>query len=676
LRHQPEALVRQLESLTHGSPAQSWALEALAQIERLTVAGHLSDDDAVRAVEHLKRLADRGARAAQATPSAEVQTEWLRASRALGRRLPVWSLLAVSPREPITSPAEQADVVALLQTLHEIAAITAGTAEGATWREYLRLDDLAGLTSVGGDGYGDARRAVAREMLSKMADPWLTAPQREFLAERPFAALAELVLPWAGGEASLDTLAAFIEHYESTGSLRDADAIAELRLRMKWSSDARLQQLAEAIEREYRGANMRMTFSAELVNRLIPPQQPVTAPVRSHIAGADVRGRSQTETQIHVRLLPDDRVWRFGLEAHGIVNSRTYSDTWPARLRNASHMEYEARKLVLVNRFGLHVFPTEARAEGSTKLVGVDSTFSPVPIIGALVESAARQQHHQSRAQAVAQVKTKVSEEARSRMDAEADAKLANLDQRFREHVLEPLDRFALAAEPLDMNTTAERATMRLRLARQSQLAAHTPRPSAPSDSLASFQMHESVLNNGVRGLELDGRRMTVGELHAVLSEKIRRHADVEPADLPRAAKVQFAAHDAIRVSCRGDRVELILNIVELRHGRDSIRGVGVHAFFRPVAEGLEVKLVRDGSLQFDGAHLRTGPRMVLHSVFGKLLPKDQEVPVLAARLSEDQRFAGLMVTQLVIDDGWVAISLGPATPHRTAWRTRGGQSR
>ena len=41
--------------------------------------------------------------------------------------------------------------------------------------------------------------------------------------------------------------------------------------------------------------------------------------------------------------------------------------------------------------------------------------------------------------------------------------------------------------------------------------------------------------------------------------------------------------------------------------------------------------MVRDGSLQFSGAHLRTGPRMVLHSVFGKMLPKDQVLPVLAA---------------------------------------------
>ncbi|MBA3482783.1 MAG: hypothetical protein H0T51_13310, partial [Pirellulales bacterium] len=559
-----------------------------------------------------------------------------------------------------------------LHALREVTSLTAAAAEGATWRQYLRLDDLVGLTSVGGDEFVEARRATARDVLIRMTNPWLTAEQKEFLTQPPLIALAQQIRNWAGGEVSIDTLAAFIERYESTNSNRDADAIAELRLRMKWSPDSQLQALGEELNRHYRNANMRIAVSSELMNRWIPPQEPVSAPVRSRIAGAEVRGQSQTETQITVRLLPDPTVWRFGLEAHGKVSSRTQSQTWPAKLRNASNMEYEVRKLMLVNRFGLHAFPAEANAEGDTRLLGVDSNLSAVPVIGSIVENVAREQHRQSRPRAVAQVKAKVGKEARERMDREAGARLAKVNERFREHVIEPLDRFALTAEPVDMNTTEERATMRLRLASEQHLAAHTPRPSAPSDSLASFQLHESVFNNAARGLELDGRRLNVAELHALLSQKIRRHAEAEPADLPRAAKVEFAAHDAVRVACHGDRIELILKIVELRHGRDSIRGVGVHAFFRPVVDGMEVKLVRDGTLQFDGAHLRTGPRMMLHGVFGKLLPKDQEMPVLTAKLSEDPRFAGLMVTQLVIDDGWLALSVGPATPERTAWRTRG----
>ena len=674
LRHRPTALIEQLEALSAGSPASPWAQHVLARIEQLTDVPTAADHNWQPTIVELRQLAAHGFNQALTVSNPADQSSWVRASRSLERRLPVWTLL-VDRQFMSQQAASLSDALnnnaALLQALGEVAALTAGSEEGATWREYLRVDDVAGLASVGGEDYDESRRAVARDVLVRIDDPWLTAAQRQFLAQPQISNLAVELRPWASGEASVDTLAAFMERYEATGALHDADAIAELRLRMKWSADPRLQALAEDLNRHYRNANMRVAFSGELMNRMIPPQEVRKEPVRSRIVGADVRGRSETDTQVHVRLIPDATVWRFGLEAVGNVNSHTVSETWPAKLRNRSTMEYEARKLIMINRFGLHAWPAEAQADGRTSLVGIDSGFSSVPILGTIVENVAREQHQQNRGQAVAQVKNRVTKEARERMDAETEPKLASFESRFREHILEPMTRFAIVAEPVDMSTTEERVQARLRLATEQHLGAHTPRPSAPSDSLASFQLHESAFNNALRGLDLDGKRLTVAELHQTLSEKIRRHPEAPPADLPKAAKVEFAKNDAVRIICHGDRIELIMNIVELRHGRDNIRGVGVHAFFRPVVDGLELKLVRDGSLQFSGAHLRTGPRMVLHSVFNKMLPRDQELPVLAAKLNEDPRLAGLMVTQLVIDDGWVAVSIGPALPNRTAWRTR-----
>lgn len=676
LRHRPEALITQLEALTNVIPASDWAQQVLIRIDSL-IEPAADETDARPMIRDLAVLSQQGFNDALAVKDASDQAAWLRTTRALDRRLPVWSLLADHEYMQQHAGAVYAgDSAGMLAALQAVAELTADSSEGANWREYLRINDLAGLTSPGGEDYDEQRRAVARDVLIRLEDPWLTKQQRAFLAQPAVVELARNLQPWASGEASVETLAAIMERYESTGAQRDAAAIAELRMRMKWSDDRALRVLADELNRHYRNANVRMAFTAELMNRLIPVQPADVKPVHSRIAGADVRGRSETQTQIHVRLLPDKQVWRFGLEARGKVNSQTRSLTWPARLRNASQMDYEARKLVLVNRYGIHVWPAEARAEGDTNLVGVDSTFAYVPVLGAIVEHAAREQHRVSRPKAVAQVKNKVRVEACERMDTEADVKLARLEQRLDEFVLEPIARFGLTAEPLEMSTTEERAAMRVRMANEHQLAAHTPRPSAPSDSLASFQLHQSVFNNGLRGLDLDGKRMTAVELHQILSEKFRRRAADAPDDLPRAAKVEFAAYDAIRVTCTGDRVELILKIKELRHGRDSIRGVGVHAFFRPEVSGLDMKLVRDGTLQFSGAHLRTGPRMVLHSVFGKLLPKDQEVPVLMAQLGEDPRFAGLMITQLVIDDGWVAVSLGPERPDRVVWRTHGVERR
>ena len=79
---------------------------------------------------------------------------------------------------------------------------------------------------------------------------------------------------------------------------------------------------------------------------------------------------------------------------------------------------------------------------------------------------------------------------------------------------------------------------------------------------------------------------------------------------------------------------------------------------------------MREGTLQFAGRRLKTGPRVVLHSVIGKLLPKDQELGILRADLANDPRLAGLMVTQLQIEKGWIALALGQAHPERTAWQS------
>jgi hypothetical protein len=671
LKHRPTALLAQLESLVPHSAGAGWAHEVLVRLEPM-IAEPNDGGPWQPTLGELRQLAEQGLSDSLNVADPADQSAWLRAARALERRLPIWDLLLDSQAVDLAEGRAPADnEAALLVSIHEAAALTAGTQAGAGWRSFLRLDDLAGLTSVGGDDYAEARRAAARDVLTRMVDPRLTDEQRTFLSERPWTTLNHDLRVWASGLISLDALAAVVERYESAGAMGDAATIAELRTRMKWSADPRLEALADHLNRNYRNGNVRVAVSDEFINRMIPPQEPRVAPVRDTIAGAAVRGRSRTDTTLHLRLLPDPTVWRFGLEVQGTVNSQTYSDIGAARVRNASRMQYEARKLIVINRHGLHVWPAEAKVQGRNQLVGVDSHLGPVPVVGPLVDGMIRETHRQNVPSAMAQVRSKVKREACQRMDREADVKLDNLEARFRTELMGPLERLSLVAEPLDMSTTENRCVMRVRLADEPQLAAHTPRPSAPSDSFVSVQVHESAMNNAIAGLGLDGRRITVGELHRLLSEKIVRRASEPPADLPARAIIEFARHDAARVRCHGDMVELVLNIVELRKGRDSIKNVGVHAFFRPEIDGLEVKLVRQGTLQFEGAHLRTGPRLVLHSVFGKLLRKDQEAPLLAKRLDGDPRFAGMMVTQLVVDDGWFALSLGPIVQDRVAWRTR-----
>ena len=667
LRHRPLALVEQLESFSASSSGAVWSQQVLTQLRLLIEEGTAKHLEVNETLDQLERLAKAGVTEAENPANTDYRNQWQQAAQALGRRLVIWRLL-LDPKRPMISGESQTSTT-LLPVLSEVATLLEEAQNGNDWREYLLLDRIAAATS---EGIGSAplkRTKLAQKVLARMTDRQLTAEQRDFLATAPLVELQQELQPWAAGKVNLETLAALVERYEAGREMRFAAAIAQLQQRLKWSEDPSLQALAAHIEQHYRGANMRIAMSDDLLNRMMPKQEPVVTPVRERIAGAKVRGSARTTTTLRVRLMPDSDAWHFGLEASGNVYSKTRSDTWPARIRNAAKLQYNGRKEISIDESGLRVWPAQAQARGRNELLGVDSQLDPIPILGHLLRDLARQKHSKSRPMAISQAKSKVVRQVKKRMNETTDRKLKALEQKFRDKVLAPIQRLALLAEPLDMHTTNQRAVMQLRFANIGQLAAHTLRPLAPSDSVLSLQMHETALNNAMMGLGLSGRRMTLAELFEFFAQRFGQPEALPPDDLPRGAAVEFAARDTFRVQCDGDRLELILNIAELAHRRDKIKNFQVHVHFRPVLSGLEVRLVRDGALQFSGRRLKTGPRVVLHSVIGKLLKKDQEIRLTNVKLLDDPRLAGLMVTQLVIEDGWIGLALGPAYHRRTAWR-------
>ena len=668
LRTQPVNLIEQLDVVANKPSQTEWAFQAVKLIEQL--ADQNSSIEPIKLQQILAAL-DHHADAGIENSNPILEPEAIRAALALKRRLGVWHVLLSEAPSATAMTTDRSTTYsrALMPMLGELASLLAGEANGAKWRDYLLLDRLAASTSEGLASDSQGRIQLAQEVLSRMDDARLTDSQREFLSTRPLNDLRRQLQQLAAGPVDLERLDALIERYESEGGAHYAAAIAQLGQRLQWSPDVRWQALAEQLDEHYRGANLRIAISDDLMNRMIPKQNAIISPVRENVAGAKVRGKSRTTTTVRVRLLPDTETWRFALEAFGKVYSETRSETWPARVQNAAKMQFQARKLIVIDQEGMRTSPTKAQAQGRNELLGVDSQLDPIPLVGRLLRSAARQKHHKSRPTALRQVKEKVAQHARQRMDKETKPKLARLEKKFRDSVLAPLSQLALLAEPLDMHTTANRAVMNVRLANRGQLAAHTPRPFAPADSLVSMQMHETALNNAIAGLRLDGQRMTVTELFEFFSEKLGNSTAVPPADMPGLAVIEFAARGAVRIKCDGDRIQLVLGIHELAKGRDKIKSFEVHAFFRPVMKGLEVRLVRDGSLQFAGRRLKTGPRVVLHSVIGKLLPKDQEIGLLRADLENDPRLAGLMVTQLEIENGWIALALGQAHPKRVSQR-------
>jgi len=84
----------------------------------------------------------------------------------------------------------------------------------------------------------------------------------------------------------------------------------------------------------------------------------------------------------------------------------------------------------------------------------------------------------------------------------------------------------------------------------------------------------------------------------------------------------------------------------------------------------LNAELVRDGSLGIEGHFSSTG-RARLHNLFNRVLPPERRLPIVRVADPHQKQLDGLMITQLVLEDGWLGLAVGPTADSRVAERSR-----
>ena len=392
----------------------------------------------------------------------------------------------------------------------------------------------------------------------------------------------------------IDSLGANLESYEQTRDPQLARQIAEAQLALQSSTDGLDHKLADAVEQHYLNANLRFAVTKEMLNRFVSEQQNELRPVRDRIAGTPVRGQSETLSESRIRLEPAAGRWQVGIEADGTVESNTGCRRRASPLRSHGTTEFTAQKTVIVDEQGVSMKPTVVSATNVNRLMGVTTDFDWVPIFGSYARGRALDQYRSKRSQAKAEIEFKVGDRAADQLDERAGDAVERAKREIEERLTNSLAETGIEITPIELTTTHERLVARLRFAGPGQLAAHTPRPRALSDSLASLQAHESAITNAAVSLGLDGQRLTAPELQARLREKFpemtrrrsargsRRH------DLPicrtRCGAVPHPGRQAGRLPVAG----------RLRAGTPACANFVVHAFYVPVVNGLNAELVRE----------------------------------------------------------------------------------
>jgi hypothetical protein len=656
----PAVLLEQLAALKAYDECAMWASAAIETIEQLTgPRSSVAADRQERLVE-LAKIMTEADELAGALECRSLVTLLRRAEYAIERRAGVWNAInAMELRGAAEPQLIQAEPRRLAVCLDDVIEATQ-TGAGPNWREYLLVESLAELARNEGDGDRAKARLLARRVLARLAHAKATLPQKAFVTEGPLAALDNELRYWAAEPVDAAALLAQLEQYEQSGWASVGSQVAIESRHLAFSPLEEERQLSRQIDTHYRNCNVRISVSEAMLNRMLPTQKASSSPVRDVILGLPVRGRSITETELAVRLLPGTRRLRLELAATGLVDASTSSESGPVTVHTNSHSEYSAHKVLEFAERGVIALPAEATAESQSCLRCVETDLDAVPLVGSLMGSYAKDRYEERREQARLEIEAKVERQARERIDRLAEARFESLHQRFTDRVLTPLDRLQLRPTFVEANTADERFTMRVRLAGPHQLAAHTPRPRALSDSLLSVQMHESAINNIADQLQLAGLTMTVAELRSLIADKLNLPGLLKGDGENDDTVLTFAEHDPIGLRCREGRIELSVSLARLQSGSRQWRNFTVHVSYRPQMNGPTVELLRDGVIGLAAERLSLQSQLVLRGTFSRIFSDDRKFSLLAEEFAADPRLAGLQVTQCVIDDGWVGLAIGP----------------
>jgi len=654
----PVSLLKQLASLATYPPARSWIADVTVALDQLQSHQKLTDPLTKKTLSRLAKLVRSGNAQAEGVSDLDINSRWLRTVYALNRRLHIWSSIhQLATAAPLPQQSREASVTLLTEEIGNLRETFANLSDGGPWIEYLLLDKLLEVTLANQPVDPQTLNKLSCRVLNRIDSAVLTEDQRKFIATEPVQSLKTVLRQVVTAHVDPTELLRELEIYESTTTTQQGSSLASRYQFLRWSLDEGERALASQLDHHYRNANIRIAVSQQMINRLLPDPKSQEEPIDDTIQGARVSGKSRTSTILNVFLIPDKKQWRMGVQASGEVTSDTETRRRSTTFHNKGSSRYTVNKDLLIDRRGIRVGRATAKTDIQSELLGFETNFDSLPVVGSMLRSFVRNQYN---AQADQTMKKQVERRARNRFDEEIANHLVNVENRFQERYLNPLKHLHLEPIALDLQTTTNsRLILRYRLAGYQQLAANTPRPRAPGNSLMSIQVHESAFNNTLQNLKLDGKRTDLRTLYREIAKAFDRTDIKIPEEIPGNVTVAMADHEAVRVRFEDGKVKLRIHLKELKSGsRHKWRNFVLTASYQPSMDQLSASLYRDGHLQFEGKNLRLGDRIALQGIFNKALPRTRPINMINKQLAESDGMKDLNVSQFVVRETWIGFAI------------------
>ena len=657
-------MLGEIEQTTESSnPATTdWLGQVRQTLGTLRVQPQLATSSSGELLARLSELAEQAYIIAESVDDLTVQRKWFAVAYAVQRRSELWAAIHRNMNEqPSARWAGKEEISESVATIvDQIEEQIVGTGDVSGWREFLLLSEIRGASQ--GDVNDARRRLIAQQYLSRIQFAPMTETQSEWLDQSACNQLGAAIRSWAYGPVDYVALMDQIEIQETDAVDRDGGRIAATMQTLRFANNKHAYAIAHAINRHYRNANLRLSVSETMLNRLLPKVPEKSQQIRDNVFGASVLGTSLARTALKVRLEPAADAWNVLIAGRGTIDTRTRSRRGPADLRHVGNASFEAGTRVQIDREGVQVSDPQVAVDSNNRLQRLRTQYDGFPVVGPLVREYVLQRHQETRGAARRYSEAKMRERIERQMTASLRQQIDEAQKAFESRLLGPMASLKLRPTVVDLATTEDRLNVRYRLSGDWQLAAFTPRPRAPRASLMSVQLHQSTLNNALERLAPRGQQVPIVDA-IEKSMKVfgfEQTASDATEDVPQDVQIQFTTSRPMTVEIAEGHLELTLRIVRLSRAEGSgLRNFIVKASYVPRIDGIKPTLVRDGHLNISGPRMTLRDRVAVRAIFNKVLSPNRPLQLTSEKLQTHPAMEGLAITQLELRDGWIGLAIG-----------------
>ena len=547
------------------------------------------------------------------------------------------------------------------------------------WVEYLKLKELQ--TAFGSMNPDAAeQKKIARNVLARIYSPLLKPDQVNYINQVFDPMIISSLKAHASGEVENAVLLKRIENYESHPSSLTGYYLNDQYQNLLWSNDPVDHAIAAEIQTHYRNANLRAVVSERLLNRMIPDLPSTASPVSQNVKGARVSGQSHVSNQLRVDLIPNSSKIQLQLATIGDVRSDTIAKTKSFRIQNFGKARFRVAQQITISPDGIDASAKpRAMSQGNQYVVGLESKMDNVPVIGWMARKAAAKKLREEGPDNDRLFQRTVESSAENQMQQQVTEQFAKIRHLTYTKLFQPLFEMELEPESIQMASTDKQVVMRYRLAGRDQMAANTSRPRDSGDSLLSFQLHQSAINNAIARIGLNGNKFTIDELAKHLRDTIGSENVSSPEqESDKYAEIGFGYFDPIHVDFQDDQMKITLNLKSLKIGETgkTWKNVSLTAAYRFAIDGMTIQLQQDDNgTRIKGKRLRFADKAAISAVMKVLFKQQYSMNPMPQKLKERINCQCLGISQLVLTDGWLGVSIDDQQP-LTARRFQDDQQR